>query len=78
MVPAGWSFQPIDVRDVGVRLAELALDEPAGRVPDIGGPEIGPVADLAHSYLTAVAKRRPVMSVRCPAVSLAAFGPTAT
>lgn len=66
MVPAGWSFQPIDVRDVGARLAELALGEPAGRVPDIGGPEIRRVADLARGYLTAVKKRRPVMSVPLP------------
>ncbi|MGH3633235.1 MAG: SDR family oxidoreductase [Mycobacterium sp.] len=66
MVPAGWRFQPIDVRDVGVRLAELALAEPAGRVPDIGGPEIRPFADLARSYLTAVGKRRPVVSVPLP------------
>ena len=35
IVPAGWSFQPIDVRDVGAQLAALALADPAGHVPDL-------------------------------------------
>jgi uncharacterized protein YbjT (DUF2867 family) len=65
-LPAGWSFQPIDVRDVGAQLAVLALGEPAGRVPDMGGPELRPIADLARSYLTAVGKRRAIVSVPVP------------
>jgi uncharacterized protein YbjT (DUF2867 family) len=65
-LPAGWSFQPVDVRDVGARLARLALDEPAGRVPDFGGPEVRTVADLACSYLTMVGKRRPILPVWLP------------
>jgi len=63
IVPAGWSFQPVDVRDVGARLAALALAEPAGRVPDIAGPEVLPIADLAQCYLAAVGKHRPVVAV---------------
>lgn len=65
-VPAGWSFQPIDVRDVAVRLVDLALGTPAGRVEDIGGPQVVPVAELARRYLTATRKRRPVVSVPLP------------
>jgi uncharacterized protein YbjT (DUF2867 family) len=66
IVPAGFSFQPIDVRDVGVQLAALALAGPAGRVPDMAGPEVLPVTDLARHYLAAVGKRRPIMSVPLP------------
>lgn len=66
LVPRGWSFQPIDVRDVGARLADLVLGEAAGRVPDIGGPEVLPVTELARRYLAAVGKRRPVLSVPLP------------
>lgn len=62
-VPAGWSFQPIDVRDVGARLADLAQAEPAGRVPDLGGPQVVPIGELARQYLAAAGKRRPVVSV---------------
>ncbi len=66
LVPAGFSFQPIDVRDVGARLAALALAAPAGRVPDMAGPEVLPVAELARRYLAAVGKRRPVVPVALP------------
>jgi uncharacterized protein YbjT (DUF2867 family) len=65
-VPAGWKFQPIDVHDVGARLADLARGEPAGRVPDIGGPEVLAITGLARRYLAAVGKRRPVVSVPLP------------
>ena len=66
LVPAGWSFQPIDVHEVGARLAELALAEPSGRVPDIAGPQVLPITDLARRYLAAVGKRRPIVSVPMP------------
>ena len=39
-VPAGFLFQPVDAGEVASRLVELALSEPAGRVGDMGGPEI--------------------------------------
>lgn len=65
-LPAGTSFQPVDVRDVGQQLARLALDEPAGRAPDFAGPEVRPVGDLARSYLSMVGKRRPIMPVWLP------------
>jgi uncharacterized protein YbjT (DUF2867 family) len=65
-VPAGVSFQPVDVREVGDRLAHLALGEPAGRAPDFGGPQIRALTDLARSYLAMVSKRRPILPVRLP------------
>ncbi|MCA1648396.1 MAG: NAD-dependent epimerase/dehydratase family protein, partial [Chloroflexi bacterium] len=66
MVLAGWSFQSVDVREVGARLATIALGESAGRVPDLAGPEVCTVEDLARSYLTAVGKRRRIVSVPLP------------
>jgi uncharacterized protein YbjT (DUF2867 family) len=45
-VPAGFRFQPVDEREVAGRLAELALDTPAGLVPEMGGPRVYPMADL--------------------------------
>jgi uncharacterized protein YbjT (DUF2867 family) len=65
-VPAGFSFQPIDVRDVAVQLAALALAGPAGRAPDMAGPEVLPMTDLARRYLAAVGRRRPVLPVALP------------
>jgi uncharacterized protein YbjT (DUF2867 family) len=65
-LPSGLRFQPVDVRDVGARLAELALGEPIGRAPDFGGPRARTLDDLARSYLTTVGKRRPIVPIRLP------------
>jgi uncharacterized protein YbjT (DUF2867 family) len=72
-LPAGGRFQPVDVREVGSRLARLALDEPAGRAPDFAGPEVRTVADLARSYLSMVGKRRPILPVWLPGKVFHAF-----
>jgi uncharacterized protein YbjT (DUF2867 family) len=72
-VPAGVRFQPVDVREVGDRLARLALGEPAGRAPDFGGPQIRAVPDLARSYLAMVGKRRPILPMWLPGRVLRAY-----
>ncbi|GIG20799.1 nucleotide-diphosphate-sugar epimerase [Cellulomonas chitinilytica] len=63
VVPDGLLDQPVDVREVARRLADLARQEPQGRVPDLGGPQVLTVAELARTYLTATGRRRPVWSV---------------
>ncbi len=59
-------FQPIDTRDVAARLVALANQEPADRVPDIGGPEVRSHGDLARAYLRWRGSRRPVVAVPVP------------
>ncbi|MGI8825657.1 MAG: SDR family oxidoreductase [Chloroflexota bacterium] len=66
VVPAGTSFQSIDVGEVAGRLAALATGTSAGRVPDIGGPEVRSTGDLARAYLRASGRHRPVLPVRIP------------
>jgi len=51
-------LQPVEVREVAARLADLAVAEPAGRVPDMGGPEVRPAADFARAYLAARGRKR--------------------
>lgn len=65
-LPSGFSFQPVDVREVGERLARLALGEPVGRAPDFGGPQVRPFNDLARSYLSIVGKSRAIVPIRLP------------
>lgn len=72
-LPSGLSFQPVDVREVGEELARLALGEPVGRAPDFGGPHVRAFRDLAHSYLTIVGKRRPIVPIRLPGKVFHAF-----
>lgn len=60
-VPKGLRDQPVDVTEVAVRLAELALAAgPAGRVDDMGGPEVLTVEQMLADYLEARGLRRPV------------------
>jgi uncharacterized protein YbjT (DUF2867 family) len=65
-VPTGTRFQPVDASDVAARMAELALGEPSGLVPDLAGPKIYPMAELVKSYLSAAGKRRPLIPVHIP------------
>ena len=59
-VPKRFLLQPIDIGEVADRLVELALADPAGRVPDVGGPEVRTLAELARAYLGATGRRRRV------------------
>ncbi|MFF1406874.1 SDR family oxidoreductase [Streptomyces sp. NPDC058294] len=63
VVPAGVPDQPVEVAEVAGRLAALALGAPAGRVPDLGGPEVRTLESLARAYLRATDRRRPVARV---------------
>ncbi len=67
-VPAGFVIQPVDSGEVAARLADLALGEPAGRVPDMGGPQVLSFADLLHAYLRVSHRRRPVVPVWMPGI----------
>ncbi|WP_200300553.1 SDR family oxidoreductase [Streptomyces adelaidensis] len=63
LLPAGVRDQPVAATEVADRLAELAVGAPAGRVDDMGGPEILTFPELAHAYLAATGRRRRLLSV---------------
>ena len=67
----GVRFQPIDTRDVAARLVELIDADPAGRAPDIGGPEVLTHAELGRLYLAARGSRRSVIQVPVPGRTVA-------
>jgi uncharacterized protein YbjT (DUF2867 family) len=73
LVPAGFRFQPILAAEVADRLAWLAGQPAAGRVPDMGGPQVRGIADLAASYLRASGRRRRVLPVPLPGRTAAEF-----
>jgi uncharacterized protein YbjT (DUF2867 family) len=66
LAPKGFLLQPIDPGEVADRLVELALSEPAGRVPDVGGPEVRTFADLARAYQKATGRHRELVEVPIP------------
>ncbi|MGO4595225.1 SDR family oxidoreductase [Leifsonia sp. 2TAF2] len=59
--PRGLRFEPVHRAEVAARLAELALSRPAGRVPDLAGPEVLDVAALVAAFAG-----RPRSTVRVP------------
>ncbi|MEU8987887.1 SDR family oxidoreductase [Streptomyces sp. NPDC048558] len=63
LLPARVKDQPIEVAEVADRLAELALGDPAGRVEDMGGPEVRTFDSLARAYLKATGRKRAVVSL---------------
>ncbi len=52
-VPFKWRFQPVDPREVAARLIDVVTHEPAGRLPDFGGPEARSFKSIAESWLKA-------------------------
>ena len=73
-VPAGFRVQPVDADEVAARLVELTLGEPAGRVPDMGGPRVYGAADLFRGYLRASKRRRrPIVPLWLPGKAVRAF-----
>jgi uncharacterized protein YbjT (DUF2867 family) len=57
VVPRSFVFQVVDAAEVASRLADLAAAGPSGRVPDMGGPEVRRIEDLARSYAAAVRRK---------------------
>lgn len=65
-VPRGLRLQPVDSAEVAARLTELALGAPAGLVPDLTGPRLYDLSELARPYLTLRGKRRPTLPLPLP------------
>ncbi|NMO32855.1 SDR family oxidoreductase [Streptomyces sp. GMY01] len=73
LLPAAVGDQPVEVAEVADRLAELAVGAPAGRVPDLGGPEVRSLESLARAYLRAVGRRRPILNLPLPGRAYRSF-----
>ncbi|MFC9468491.1 SDR family oxidoreductase [Streptomyces coelicoflavus] len=73
VLPAHASDQPVEVAEVAGRLAGLAVGAPAGRVPDVAGPEVRTFTSLARSYLDATGRRRAVVNVPLAGKTYRAF-----
>ena len=65
-VPKDVRFQSISLEPVAQRLVELAAGEPQGRVPDLGGPEVRALPEVARGYLRAVGKKRRIIEIPVP------------
>jgi len=57
-LPLRFRFQPVAAADVASRIAELVEAQPAGRVPDFGGPEVLTLGDMARTWREARGRPR--------------------
>ncbi|GAA5011928.1 SDR family oxidoreductase [Streptomyces hyderabadensis] len=73
VLPAHARDQPVEVAEVADRLAALAEGAPAGRMPDVGGPEVRTFESLARAYLDATGRRRAVVNVPLAGKTYRAF-----
>jgi uncharacterized protein YbjT (DUF2867 family) len=58
--------QPVAAREVAQRLVELAEAGPAGRVRDLGGPEVLRMVDAVRDWARATGRRGPVLALPLP------------
>ncbi|HSP08649.1 MAG TPA: NAD(P)H-binding protein [Candidatus Dormibacteraeota bacterium] len=65
-IPTRWQFQPVDAREVARRLVEVVTHEPAGVLPDFGGPEVRDFKSIALSWLAARKQTRRVIDLWLP------------
>ncbi|TKK88041.1 SDR family oxidoreductase [Herbidospora galbida] len=65
-VPLGWAAQPIAISEVSAQLATLAMGAPAGRVADMGGPQVLSFREMVELYMAAEGKRKPIVELLVP------------
>jgi len=65
-VPFEWRFQPVEVREVAQKVVDVVLGEPAGMLPDFGGPEARDFKTIAEAWVKARGVRRAVVNLPLP------------
>lgn len=72
-VPKDTRFQVLDAAVAARRLVESAERPPAGRLPDLGGPTVYDVRDLARSVAAALGRTPRIMRINLPGLIGASF-----
>ncbi len=65
-IPFAWKFQPVDTREFAQRVADVVLQEPAGLLPDFGGPKVRDFKSIAESWLEARQRNRRLINLKLP------------
>lgn len=72
-IPRNWRFQSIAEVDVANQLLAAVQQGPAGRPPDVGGPEILSMDEMARQWLDAQGMRRAMVHLPVPGGLSAGF-----
>lgn len=72
-LPTDFRFQLVDSGEVAEVLVAAAAAPPAGRLPDMGGPQVLTSREIAHAWFIARHKRRLVLPLPLVGATAAAF-----
>jgi uncharacterized protein YbjT (DUF2867 family) len=73
VLPTTLQFQPVAEGEVARRLCEMVQAGPSGRLPDMGGPAVHTMRELASSWLAWRAIRRAIIPLWLPGKSAQGF-----
>jgi len=73
LIPKAFKFQSIETGEVADRMVEYSAKDPAGRLPDIGGPEVLTFGEMARAWQKATGDRKPLVNLPMPGAMAAAF-----
>lgn len=71
LLPTEFRIQPVPTGAVADRLVDLVVDRRRGRAPDVGGPEVLTLGELAAQWKEARGVRRPVVRLPIPGTTAA-------
>jgi uncharacterized protein YbjT (DUF2867 family) len=72
-LPTDLPFQPVAQEEVALALAQTVAAGASGRLPDMGGPEVLTVKELARTWLQVRGMRRLILPVHLPGAAAAGF-----
>jgi len=73
LLATDFQFQPMDISEVAELMLPRLAAGPSGRLPDMGGPQVRTLGDLAAHWLAARGLRRPIVHLPLPGRTAAAF-----
>jgi uncharacterized protein YbjT (DUF2867 family) len=73
LLPTDFRFQPIDPGEVAERVRDYVGEGAAGRLPDLGGPEVHTLGELARTWAEARRLRRRIVHLPLPGKIAAGF-----
>jgi hypothetical protein len=65
-LPTDFKFQTISPREAAAPVVQAVCGQPGGLLPDVGGPEVLTVAEMAPAWLRARHVRRLIVPLRLP------------
>lgn len=72
-IPTNWQFQSISDAEVAEHLLAAVQESAAGRLPDIGGPEVLRLDEMTRPWLAVQGLRRPIVHLPIPGGLSAGF-----